>query len=218
MSLVGKLKLRISDNNRMAKLKMVIPLIKGNDTILDIGVDPSIAGNTNYFEKWFAGGNPVTCLGLHGDYSLFKSSLPNRKLIEFDGIHFPTFDEKFDFAFSNAVIEHVGNHARQVQWLSCIRDMTKLLFITTPNRWLPFETHSETFFFHWFPDRIRNFFYRIIGKKLFSRNYMWLLGEKDFKEIIEEAGFDIITFHKNRFLFFPIDFVAVCKPRERNIP
>jgi len=42
---------------------------------------------------------------------------------------------------------------------------------------------------------------------------MWLFGERDFRKALNEAGFEIISFHKNHFLFFIIDFVAICKPQ-----
>ena len=209
-----RLKEAVSTKNRQRKFELALSFIKENDSIIDIGVDPSLGGTTNYFEKWFTLTNKLTCLGLKADFSKFRKEFPDFELIEFDGEHYPIFEKKFDFAFCNAVIEHTGDFTKQVKWLSGIKKFTKLLLITTPNRWLPFETHSMTFFFHWFPFRIKNYIYRKIGKEHFANNYMWLLGEKDFKRIIEEAGFKIISFHKNKFMFLTIDFVAICKPRE----
>lgn len=209
--MIGKLKTYISNKNRGRKYLMATSLIKESDTVIDIGVDPTLGGNTNYFEKWFNIPNKLTCLGVNSDFSGFKKEFPNFRLIEFDGEKFPIFENKFDFAFSNAVIEHVGAYEKQRVWLREISKITNTLFITTPNRWLPFETHSHTFFFHWFPDNIRNYFYRKIGKEFFANNYMWLVGEKKFKRLLNESGFEIMTFHKNKFLFFTIDFVAVCR-------
>ena len=206
-----RLKQILSDRNRKKKFELAQSLIKPNDTIIDIGVDPWLGGNTNYFEKWFNLPNQLTCLGVNSDFSQFRQEFPNFKLIEFNGTDFPMFERKFDFAFSNAVIEHVGDKDKQVLWLTEVAKICNTLLITTPNRWLPFETHSMTFFFHWFPEKVRNFFYRKIGKSQFTDDYMWLLGEKEFKRIINEAGFEIISFYKNRFLFFTIDFVAICK-------
>lgn len=209
--MIKKLKILISNKNRRRKYLLATSLIKENDTVIDIGVDPTLGGNTNYFEKWFNLPNKLTCLGVKSDFTLFTKEFPNFKLIEFDGEKFPVFDRKFDFAFSNAVIEHVGSHEKQHIWLSEISKLTNMLFITTPNRWLPFETHSHTFFFHWFPDSIRNYFYHKIGKGYFANNYMWLIGEKKFKKFLTESGFKIISFHENKFLFFTIDFVAICR-------
>lgn len=209
-----KLKEKVSSQNRKRKFELAMSLIQLNDSIIDIGVDPTLDGTTNYFEKWYSLSNELTCLGISGDFSQFKDEFPNFKLIEFDGVNFPIFDKKKDFAFSNAVIEHVGNYEKQVEWLSNIKNISKKLLITTPNRWLPFETHSMTFFFHWFPERVRNYFYCKIGKDFFTKNYMWLLGEREFKKMLTESGFKILSFHKNKFIFFTIDFVAICQADE----
>jgi hypothetical protein len=214
MKNVKYLKEKVSTKNRKRKFELALSFIKKNDSIIDIGVDTSLGGTTNYFEKWFMLPNKLTCFGVKSDFSKFRKEYPKFELIEFDGEHYPVFEKKFDFAFSNAVIEHIGNFTKQVKWLSEIKKITKLLFITTPNRWLPFETHSMTFFFHWFPDKIRNYFYRKIGKEHYAKNYMWLLGERDFKKIIKNAGFEIVSFHKNKFMCLTIDFVAICKPRD----
>lgn len=209
--MIRKLKKYISNKNRGRKYLMATSFVKENDTIIDIGVDPTLGGNTNYFEKWFNIPNKLTCLGVQGDFTQFRKEFPSFNLIEFDGEKFPLFERKFDFAFSNAVIEHVGPYEKQRIWLSEISKITNTLFITTPNRWLPFETHSHTFLFHWLPDSIRNYFYRKIGKEYYANNYMWLIGEKKFKKLLNESGFEIEIFHKNKFLFFIIDFVAVCR-------
>lgn len=209
--MISKLKTYISDSNRFRKFQMAISKIKVGDKIIDIGVDPHMGGNTNYFEKWFNLPNSLTCLGIKNDFTNFVKTFPEFELLLFDGINFPVFKEKFDFAFSNAVIEHVGNFEIQSQWLFEISKITKELFITTPNRWLPFETHTQTFFIHWFPDKIRDYIYCKIDKKSFTNGYMWLLSESNFKKLLNESGFEIVTFHKNKFFFFTIDFVAICR-------
>jgi hypothetical protein len=214
MKPIKQLKQQVSTQNRKRKFDLALSYIKENDTIIDIGVDPTLGGNTNYFEKWFTLQNKLTCLGVASDFTNFRKEFPKFELIEFDGVNFPKFENKFDFAFSNAVIEHVGDYSSQVKWLSEVNKISNRLLITTPNRWLPFETHSMTFFFHWFPDKIRNYIYCKIGKRQYAENYMWLLGEKKFNMMLKDANFEIESFHKNKFLFFTIDFVAICKPKE----
>jgi len=214
-----KLKKLISDRNRRGKFDLAMSMIPPTSKVIDIGVDPTITGNTNYFERGFNYKNniwPLSALGVKADFSKFQKEFPLVNLHQFDGVNFPPFASKFDFAFCNAVIEHVGDHNIRVKWLKGIKKLTETLMITTPNRWLPFETHSMTFFFHWLPDNMRNYIYRKIGKEHFANNYMWLLGEKDFKRDLRDAGFEITYFQKNKFLFWTIDFVAICKPLEHD--
>lgn len=214
--MIERLKTYVSNSNRLRKYQLAVSQINGNDTVIDIGVDPTLGGNTNYFERFFNLPNKLTCLGVQNDFTKFKHAFPDFELLEFNGTNFPIFSKKFEFAFSNAVIEHVGPYEKQRLWLFEISKITNKLFITTPNRWLPFETHSTTFFFHWFPEKIRDYIYCKIGKENYANNYMWLLGEKDFKRAINEAGFELISFHKNKFLIFTIDFVAICRSKNYN--
>lgn len=209
--MIRKLKKNVSDSNRRKKYQLAVSFINENDTVIDIGVDPTLGGNTNYFEKFFDLPNKLTCLGVEDDFTEFTLAFPDYELLVFNGTNFPDFNDKFDFAFSNAVLEHVGPDDSKREWLHNISKFTKILFITTPNKWLPFETHTLTFFIHWFPENIRKFIYRNIGKEQYTQNYMWLIGEKKFKQLLSESGFEIIAFHKNKFLFFTIDFVAICK-------
>ena len=148
----------------------------------------------------------------NADFSDFQKSFPNFELFQFDGFNFPNFEKKFNFALSNAVIEHVGPFDKQLEWLKSISVITELLFVTTPNKWLPFETHTHTFFFHWLPDKYRDLIYKKIGKEKFTNNYMWLFSEKKLMQLLHFAGYEIVYFKKNKFLFFTIDFVAVCRP------
>jgi hypothetical protein len=129
-----KLKRFVQIKNRKRKFDIAMSLIKDDDTVIDIGVAPTFKDNANYFENWFNKPNELTCLGLHADFSNFKKKFPNYNVVEFDGFNFPKFEKKFDFGFSNAVIEHVGDYDKQLEWVSGISKICDRLMITTPNR------------------------------------------------------------------------------------
>lgn len=209
--MLKSLKKRLSHKNRIKKYLLFKSLLRENDTILDIGVTPNVRGENDYLEKYYDITNSLTCMGLYANFSVFKQTYPAFNLIQFDGFNFPVFSKNFNWTFSNAVIEHVGDRNLQLQWLSEIRKCTDKLFITTPNRRLPYETHTMTLFYHYLPDKYRNFIYQRIGKGFFADNYMWLLSKKEFKMLLHEAGFINIRILENKFLFFTIDFVAICE-------
>lgn len=214
MKLLNKFVERVSTKNRTKKMNIALEYLKDKNTsILDLGVDPTVNGNTNYFEKWFKGENKVTCMGRFGNFTEFKKMFPKYEVIEFDGFNFPPFKEKFDFVFCNAVIEHVGDRNTQIEWLKNVGNISKILFITTPNRNIPFEVHTRTFFIHWMPENLRRFFYKILKKTNESKD-LWLLSKKDFKEILDKAGFKILRIVKNKFLFFTIDYAIIAEPKK----
>lgn len=207
--MINKIKTFVSGRNRHKKFKEVLKYIMPGYTIVDIGVDSSLGIYTNYFERWFKDKNHLTCLGLYGEYSGFMREFPNVNLIQFDGFKFPKFENKFDIAFSNAVIEHVGDYQKQLFWLKEIKQFANTLIITTPDRLCPFEAHTNTFFIHWLPKWISNSIYKIIKIKERCYKNLWLLTLREFKGLLNEAGFTNIKVLKNKVLFITIDFLLV---------
>ena len=60
-----------------------------------------------------------------------------------DGCSLPFRDRAFDWVFSNAVIEHVGDWKKQRQFADEIRRVaSKGYFVATPNKWFPIDPHT----------------------------------------------------------------------------
>ena len=122
------------------------------DTILDLGVtDDQEYDHSNYFVAWYPHKNRITAAGLD-DASFLATRYPGVTFQHADGCALPFADRSFDFVHSSAVLEHVGDHARQVRFLGeCWRVARRGLFLTTPNRWFPVEFHSVLPLVHWLP-------------------------------------------------------------------
>ena len=68
-----------------------------------------------------------------------------------DALCLPWPDKYFDVVYSNAVIEHVGDFEKQIQMATEIMRVGKRWFVTTPNRWYPFEFHMRLPLVTWLP-------------------------------------------------------------------
>lgn len=68
-----------------------------------------------------------------------------------DARRLPWEDKSFDIVFSNAVIEHVGGPEDQRKMADEIMRVGKRWFVTTPNRWYPFEFHLRLPLVTWLP-------------------------------------------------------------------
>jgi hypothetical protein len=77
----------------------------------------------------------------------FRKQSGDGRALEFD-------DDSFDIAFSNSVIEHVGQWADQVAFAREIRRVAPNYYVQTPNRYFFLEPHLLAPFVHFLPRRV----------------------------------------------------------------
>jgi SAM-dependent methyltransferase len=80
-----------------------------------------------------------------------KKRYPEVEAVVCDACELPWDDKSFDVVFSNAVIEHLGSFERQKKMAAEIMRVGKRWFVTTPNRWFPFEFHMRLPLVTWLP-------------------------------------------------------------------
>lgn len=132
-------------------LKMLNP--SSNDIILDAG-----AGKGLYFEEKYVRKKNVVALDINmNNLVLLKRKYSEVLVIQGDVCNLPFKDNSFDIIFSNAVIEHVGNSERQMEFAKEIMRVGKKWFVTTPNRFFPFELHVYLPFIHYFPQKLQKY-------------------------------------------------------------
>lgn len=123
--------------------------------ILDIGVSDDENEGANFLEKQYPWQHKITCVGIGNGEAIvtrypkltFQHITPGKKL--------PFPDGFFDIACSNAVIEHVGGSAQRTNFISEHLRVAKRAFITFPNRWFPFEHHTNVPLLHYSPQLFR---------------------------------------------------------------
>jgi len=71
-----------------------------------------------------------------------------------DGKRLPFGDDSFDIAFSNSVIEHVGDFEQQRAFAEELRRVGKSYYMQTPNRLFFIEPHFIAPFIHLLPRRL----------------------------------------------------------------
>jgi SAM-dependent methyltransferase len=119
-----------------------------------------------------------------------------------DGTQLPFDDGTFDIAFSNSVIEHVGDHEAQVQFADQIRRVAAHYFVQTPSRDFPIEPHVLAPFIHWFPKEIQ---------RLLLRNFtVWGLATRPSPEECEALLNELkLLNHKELHSFFPDSTIQI---------
>jgi hypothetical protein len=98
----------------------------------------------------------ITILNLPGELGARAPSVRGITYVEADGCHMPQYkDAEFDIAFSNSVIEHVGDEDRQRAFASEIRRVGKAYWVQTPAIWFPLEPHARMPFWWFYPEALR---------------------------------------------------------------
>ena len=116
-------------------------------TVLDVGGTPQI---------WQMLNLPYEVTLLNEDPREFE--IGKERCVIGDGRDLQFGDKSFDVAFSNSVIEHVGDWNDMQRFASELRRVGKLFYCQTPNKWFPVEPHLGTLFLHWWP-RLLDFYF-----------------------------------------------------------
>jgi SAM-dependent methyltransferase len=181
----------VSLRSRRRKLRLFLEEMRptAETTVLDVGVDEVGFGagggqqgctTHNFFEEHYPWPARITALGLH-DGAGFRQRYPAVAYVRGDACALPFADGSFDVVFSNAVVEHLGDRARQRAFVAEALRVGRRVFVTTPNRWFPVEVHTRLPLVHWLPAAAANRVYELAGKPWAKENV--LLGPSELRAL-----------------------------------
>jgi SAM-dependent methyltransferase len=126
-------------------------------SVVDVGVgdtpfgtEPGVAATHNFFEALYPWPERITAVS-DVPLSNFAEAFPTVRRVVANGLDLPFGNDEFDVAFSNAVVEHVGGREQQRQFVAELCRVAPRVFLSTPNRRFPLETHTLVPFAHWLP-------------------------------------------------------------------
>jgi len=145
---------------RMRRLESALRL-EPDMRILDLGGQPDI---WNHVETPLN----ITILNLPGVAAPAPAASKHQfAFVEGDACNVSSCaDNSFEVVFSNSVIEHVGDEAKQQAFASEVRRLAAKYWVQTPSIWFPIEAHTGMPFWFFMPEALRNRFIRDWEKKL----------------------------------------------------
>jgi SAM-dependent methyltransferase len=199
---LNSLAYRISAKSRAQKYDFFMTTLKplATESILDVGANAVEYSDTdNYLEKHYQYPANITVVSLD-DTSSLKTLYPDITLIQADGTKLPFRESQFSIAYSNAVIEHVGDNESQLAFLKELYRVSTRGYLTTPNRHFPIEVHTRVPLLHLLlPKSLFDRFLRLIGKDWAAGDYMNLLTKSDIIGLLNDAEIPHYHITHNRF-------------------
>jgi SAM-dependent methyltransferase len=142
---------RLSARSRAAKFRILSHLIDGlpSPNVLDLGGQ---IDSVSPLLRVLPEGASVTVLNLAVEHlDRIRRIHPGMRVVAGDGCRLPFPDGSFDLVYCNAVIEHLRSAEAQFQMAREIQRIGRAWFVTTPNRWFPFEFHTRLPLVSWLP-------------------------------------------------------------------
>jgi 2-polyprenyl-3-methyl-5-hydroxy-6-metoxy-1,4-benzoquinol methylase len=177
--------------------------------VLDVGVSNKEHNDQiNLFLNEFRfSPNQYTGLAIQSMDNIAKKH-PGKRFVQYPGSIFPFYDNEFDWVFSNAVIEHVGSEDDQILFINEMLRVAKNVFFTTPNKYFPVESHTNTIFRHW----SNKGFYKWCrkNKPFWSKDNLVLLDFKQLNALMTKSNAKHYIIQKNRVLGWTMTFTVVC--------
>jgi hypothetical protein len=161
---------RVSARSRRRKLDLFFETMRptAETTVVDVGVSDGgygedMAGTANFFEALYPWPERITAVSTQY-LTVFQQAFPKVTAVRADGRDLPFPDDRFDVGFSNAVVEHLPDLESQRAFVGELCRVSRRVFLTTPNRRFPLDTHTLVPLAHWLSDERRDAVYRRLGR------------------------------------------------------
>jgi len=79
---------------------------------------------------------------------------PDVEWVQGSALALPFEDKSFDIAYSNSVIEHVGDYRAQERFAREVQRVGRRYYVQTPNKYFPIEPHYLGLFTQFWPRRV----------------------------------------------------------------
>ncbi|WP_369140013.1 methyltransferase domain-containing protein [Modestobacter versicolor] len=177
------------------------------DTVIDVGVTPDeTLVDSNAFEQFYPYKDRMTATSFE-DASGLERRFPGLTFVQTSGAGLPFPDRTFTFAYSSAVLEHVGDRAAQRAFVQEIMRVADGFFIAVPNRWFVLELHTFLPVLHWLPKPVHRWFLRKLGKEFWAQEAnLNLVGPKELRSLFPaEVG---VQLYRHRLFGLTSNIVA----------
>jgi methyltransferase family protein len=202
---IRRLAAGVSARSRRRKLDLFLETLRPTaaTSVIDVGVSDGgyggdMLGTANFFEALYPWPERITAVSTQ-HLTVFQQAFPKVTAVRADGRALPFPDDSFDIGFSNAVVEHLPDVESQHAFVSELCRVSRRVFLTTPNRLFPLDTHTLVPFAHWLSDERRDAIYRRLrcedglGLRLLTPNALLALFPPPARPHLVKRGMTLVA-------------------------
>lgn len=170
---------------RASRCRMAVGIMQPSTSmsLLDMGGAPGFGGEFDNLRSLF-GRVVIANTDPHCEGRL----APNVTFDVANGCALPYPDRSFDWVFSNAVLEHVGDRTQQEQFTREMERVARIgYFLSTPNRHFLLDPHTYLPLYHVLPDRIQKFAVRFSIGHMRNWQPLGLVSARDLRDMLPLA-------------------------------
>ena len=176
--------------------------------VLDVGVTPDTErSESNFFERRYPYPYRITSTGIE-DAGILESLYPGLQFVLTSGTTLPFEDNTFDFAFSNAVVEHVGDREAQRKFIAEICRVSRKCLISVPDRLFPVEHHTALPLLHYLPQAVHRRLLTLMGRAQYNSEQTLNLISKNVLQNLLPSGVNV-RIVRIRLFGLPSNLVAI---------
>ena len=185
----------------LGQFRRVISLGFQGKTVLDVGCGSAgLASFVLADGGRYVGADYSPYVLRMGRHWLRRKGLLTAQLLRASGSRLPFRAESFDYIFAFDVIEHLElGMAQQLDFLKELRRLIRpigMIFLTTPNRWHPFEGHTFLYFPQYLPLPLADAYIRRRNPGFLQEHGSFrsikLLTPKELERLLRQSGLSFL--------------------------
>ncbi|HEY2933173.1 MAG TPA: class I SAM-dependent methyltransferase [Acidobacteriota bacterium] len=184
----------------LTQFREVVSLGFEGKTVLDVGCGSAGLAASIISEGGHYAGLDYSPYVLQMGHLWLRRNGINPLLVRGSGSELPLRDHAFDYIFAFDVIEHLeGGLPQQLQFLQELRRVIRpsgMIFLTTPNKWYPFEGHTFLYFPQFLPISLADAYIRRKNPGFLQEHASFraikLLTPGDLKQLLDQSGLSLL--------------------------
>jgi len=115
----------------------------------------------------------------------------------YNGTDLPYGDNYFDYIVSSSVLEHVSTPEKLLNEMLRVLKVGGRIFLSLPNKYYPFETHTLAYFVSYMPHSLANWYLKLLKRSSLEDDNLHFYSYFDIIKMLKKSNFKYDLVYKD---------------------